>query len=265
MLAKRFVSSVVLAAIVFVSVGRDWLFGLVVTLFIGMALNEFFAMLAKKGINAFRFFGLIIGLIIPLSIVFRFELTKGWELLFIICAFIVLILMQFIRRKNSGAVVDISTTVFAILYISWPLSFFIKIRYLENGLGLLLSVLLITKLGDIGAYLVGSRWGHIPLLPHISPKKTVEGALGGLFFSVLGAIVSRPFLHFGYSHLVLLGLVFAVLGQLGDLSESLIKRDCQLKDSGMIIPGMGGVLDLVDSLIFTGPAFYFYISSIITR
>jgi phosphatidate cytidylyltransferase len=203
------------------------------------------------------------GAVIPLSIMFRFEPTKSWELLFIVLALFFILLMQFKRRDSSGVIVDISTTIFGILYVSWFFSFIIKIRYLEGGLGYLSALLLIIKLGDIGAYLVGSRWGKRPLLPHISPKKTVEGSLGGLLFSVLGALASKPFLPFDYGQLLLIAVGLGVLGQLGDLSESLLKRDCQIKDSGSIFPGMGGVLDQIDSLLFTAPVFYFYLSAIV--
>ena len=171
--------------------------------------------------------------------------------------------MQFRRRENSGAIVDISTTLFGVLYISWFLSFFIRIRYLENGLGLFACVLMIVKLGDIGAYLVGNRFGKNALMPRISPKKSVEGAIAGLVFSVLGALASKSFVALSYSHLLFIGICLGALGQLGDLSESLIKRDCQVKDSSKIFPGLGGVLDIVDSLLFAGPAFYFYMSTVL--
>jgi phosphatidate cytidylyltransferase len=174
-----------------------------------------------------------------------------------------LILMQFKRREMTGVTIDISTTLFGILYVSWLFSFLLKLKYLRSGLGILSSILLITKLGDIGAYFIGSRFGKIPLIPHISPKKTVEGAIAGLFFSVLGACLSRPFLDFSYLHLAFLGISLGTIGQLGDLSESLIKRDCQVKDSGGILPGMGGILDEIDSLLFTAPVFYFYISNVL--
>jgi len=220
-------------------------------------------MLEKKGIKIYKYFGIGMGVVIPLSIMFRFEPTKSWELLFIVLALLFLILMQFKRRQNSGVIVDISTTLFGILYVSWFFSFLIKIRYLEGGLGLLALLLLITKLGDIGAFLVGSRFGKLPLLPRISPKKTIEGAVGGLAFSILGGLICKPFLHFGYGRLVLIAIGLGILGQLGDLSESLLKRDCQVKDSGAIFPGMGGILDEIDSLLFTAPVFYFYLSVII--
>jgi phosphatidate cytidylyltransferase len=220
-------------------------------------------MLEKKGINAYKYFGIGLGAVIPLSIMFHFELTKGWEFLFILLALLFLILMQFKRRSNSGAIVDISTTIFGIIYVSWFFSFLIKIRYMEEGLVFLSALLLITKSGDIGAYLVGTKFGKTPLIPRISPKKTVEGTIGGLIFNILVALAVKPLLGFSYMHLVILGLCMGLLGQLGDLSESLIKRDCAVKDSGNILPGMGGVLDEIDSLLFVAPAFYFYMSAVL--
>jgi len=220
-------------------------------------------MLEKKGIKIYKYVGIGMGAVIPLSIMFRFEPTKSWELLFIVLALFFILIMQFKRRDSSGVIVDISTTLFGILYVAWFFSFIIKIRYLSGGFGFLVALLLIIKLGDIGAYLVGSRWGKVPLMQHISPKKTVEGALGGLLFSVLGALASKSFLPFGYGQLLFVAVGLGVLGQLGDLSESLLKRDCQIKDSGNIFPGMGGVLDQIDSLLFTAPVFYFYLSVIV--
>ncbi len=262
MLSRRIFTSILLISVITVTIFNELACGLLVTVFIAAGLYEFFTMLEKKGINIYKYFGITMGLVIPLSLIFRFELTKNWELLFIVLCLLSLILMQFQRRNNSGVVVDISTTLFGILYVSWFFSFLIKIRYLTNGLGLLVCVLLITKLGDIGAYFIGSRLGKTPLMPRISPKKSVEGAIGGLAFSIIGALISRNFLHFGYVHIITMGITLGILGQLGDLSESLFKRDCQVKDSGNILPGMGGVLDEIDSLLFTAPVFYFYMLSI---
>jgi phosphatidate cytidylyltransferase len=274
MLTKRIISSISLLCILVITISVDWLFGLLVTAFTIVGLYEFFKMLENKGINIYKYFGIAMGAIIPLSIVFRFELTKNWELLFIVLALLFLIIMQFRRRENSGVIMDISTTIFGILYISWFLSFLIKIRYLTGGIGLILAVIFITKLGDIGAYFIGSRFGRTPLIPRISPKKTVEGAVGGLIFSILGAFISRPFFpafggipqgreNVAHLHIIFMGISLGILAQLGDLSESLMKRDCQVKDSGRILPGMGGALDFIDSLLFTAPAFYFYMSIIL--
>jgi len=260
MLIKRVITSIFLIISVAVTLSIDWLTGLVVTVFVFLGLREFFDMLEGKGINIYRYFGIGLGILIPLSLVFRFELTRAWECLFLVLALLVLILLQFKRRQSTGVIVDISTTIFGIIYISWLLSFLIRIRYLSGGMGLFLTVLLITKLGDIGAYFVGMRLGKTPLIPRISPKKTIEGAIGGLVFSIIGAFISKPFLNLSYLHLLFIGVSLGILGQLGDLSESLMKRDCQVKDSGAILPGMGGALALVDSLLFTAPAFYVYLN-----
>ncbi|MDD5246462.1 MAG: phosphatidate cytidylyltransferase [Candidatus Omnitrophica bacterium] len=263
MIMKRILSGIFLIGIVLATVFIDWFFNLMMVFFIVTGLLEFFTMLEKKGIRAYKYFGTLMGLVIPVSIIFRFELTRKWELLFIVMTLIFLIVMLFKRRENSGVIVDISTTVFGILYVSWFFSFLIKIRNFPQGVGFFISLLTITKLGDIGAYLVGMRLGKTPLIPRISPNKSVEGSIGGLVFSILGALACRPLLKLDYPYLVLLGLVIGLLGQLGDLAESLIKRDCQVKDSGTILPGMGGVLDVMDSLLFTAPVFYFYLSIIL--
>jgi len=260
MLKKRIISSAIILTIFMAVLFVDWLCALLITAFAVLGLYEFFSMLEHKGISIYKYVGLGIGAIIPLSIALHFELTKRWEFLFIVLALIFLILMQFRRRQNTGVIVSISTTLFGILYVSWFLSFLIKIRYLPGGLGFLVTVILITKLGDIGAYLFGMRLGKTPLIPRISPNKSVEGAIAGLVFSMLGALACRVFLPLSYLHLALLGLCLGVIGQLGDLSESLMKRDCQIKDSGKILSGLGGVLDFIDSLIFAAPVFYFYMS-----
>lgn len=270
MLSKRIFSSAVLIGIIIFALAADWrqifsisISGAIVTVFIARALYEFFTMLEKKQISVYKYVGVGIGTLLALSVLLRFEPTKTWEFILIAGAIIFLILMQFRRRNSAGVTIGISTTVFGILYIAWFFSFLIKIIYLPGGVGLLASVLVITKLGDIGAFLVGVSVGRHPLIPRISPKKTVEGSIGGLAFSVFGAVACRPFIGFSYAHLVLLGVIFGVIGQLGDLSESLLKRDCQVKDSGNIIPGMGGLLDEIDSLLFAAPAFYFYMSVVL--
>ncbi|MBM3252156.1 MAG: hypothetical protein FJZ11_05205 [Candidatus Omnitrophica bacterium] len=267
MTAKRILSSAFLIILTVLAVMFEWAcFALAIILIIG-GLYEFFKMIEKQGIYIYKYFGMAIGIIIPFSIAFRFELTKNWELLFIVLMLVFIFLLQFTRREESQAVVSISTTLFGILYIAWFFSFIIKLRLLPYGASLVGAIVLITKTGDIGAYLIGSRWGKHALIPRISPRKSIEGALGGLIFAVLAALASKSFLPekvaFSNLHLWLMGLFFGIIGQLGDLSESLIKRNFQIKDSGDIFPGLGGFLDIMDSLLFTVPAFYFYMSTVL--
>lgn len=243
-----------------------WVFTLVAMAFIGLGLNEFFELVQRKGIVIERWIGLAIGLLLPLSIVWRFEPTKGWELFFMVMVFLILLLLQLRRQDSSEAIVGVSTALFGIFYVSWCLCFLIKLRLLEapslpSGAWLVALLLLVVKGGDIGAYAVGSLLGKHPLIRRVSPSKTWEGALGGLLFSVMGALALRSvFAQVPLRHLLFLGLLLGSAGQLGDLSESLIKRDCQVKDSGRLLPGMGGVLDMLDSLLFAAPICYFYVN-----
>lgn len=261
MLRQRIFTSVILIIIIAMAMMRDWMITSLIMLFAILGLYEFFTMVEKKGIEIFKYFGLGVGMVILMSVGLHFELTRGWEFLLITLSLLSLILIQFQRRQNSGVIVGLSTTIFGIFYIPWFISFLIKIRYLSYGAGMLATVLLITKSGDIGAYLLGTRFGKHLLMPRVSPNKSVEGLLGGLLFSVLTSMSCKFFMpaNFSYLHLLILGLFLGLLGQLGDLSESLMKRDCNVKDSGGILPGLGGVLDSIDSVLFTGPVFYFWI------
>ena len=267
---QRFLSASCMILIAALAVISQWVFIAVVTTLTIGGLYEFFSMVKKKGIPIYSYVGIFIGALIPLSIFFRFELTKNWELLFIVLAFLIILIMQFARRDNSNAIVGISTTLFGILYVSWFFSFLVKIRFLLDGIEgakLLAFVLLVTKAGDIGAFFVGSKFGKNPLRPRVSPNKSQEGCLGGLFFSVAFAFLFKSFLppqaHFSLAQVLCLGAGLGIIGQLSDLSESLIKRDCNVKDSGKLLPGMGGVLDAIDSLLFAAPAFYLYISAVL--
>ncbi|MFH1359883.1 MAG: phosphatidate cytidylyltransferase [Candidatus Omnitrophota bacterium] len=269
MTIKRTISALLMIILAVLAVLNQWIFiATIVALTIG-GLYEFFHMVKKKGIPIYSYVGIFIGLLIPLSIFSRFELTRNWELLLTVLAFLLILFLQFRRQDSKNAIVGISTTLFGILYISWFFSFLVKIRLLPdvNGQNLLAFILLVTKMGDIGALFIGEKFGRRPLLPHISPNKSVEGCLGSLLFSIVTAICARSLLpevpNFSLIHVAFMGAFFGAVGQLGDLSESLIKRDCNIKDSGKALPGMGGIMDVIDSLLFSAPAFYLYMSAVL--
>lgn len=262
-LKNRIISSSVLIIffVLIVFIFPRWTFALVVTMFIGMGLLEFFNLVELTEIKVYKYFGTVFGILVPIFTFFELDKMTGNLVPFlIVIVCLLMFVLQFERRDNAQALVRISITLFGILYMSWFPSFIIKIRYLENGALLVFFLLLVTKIGDMGSYFIGTAFGKHSLIKHISPKKSIEGTLGGLFFSVVAATVSGLYLHdIGLMHLVILGILLGGLGQLGDLSESLIKRSCQAKDSGRIFSGLGGVLDISDSLLFTIPIFYFYI------
>ena len=263
----RILSSAIMIALSIGAVLDKWvMMAVLLSLTIG-GLYEFFHLVKKKGIPIYSYTGIIIGVILPALIFARFELTKNWELLFIVLILLWVVLMQLARKDNTNAIVGISTTLFGVLYVSWLFSFLIKIRYLLPGMEgakLLGFILLVTKCGDMGALIFGKQFGKHPLLPRVSPNKTVEGSLGGLFASAFAAALSINLLpaelNYSVFQVVLMGLCIGSVGQIGDMSESLIKRDCNVKDSGKMLPALGGALDAIDSLLFSAPTFYFFMS-----
>ena len=264
----RFVSGMFLILLTAFAVINNFLFITVICLLTAGGLYEFFYMVRKKDVPIYSYTGILIGLLIPLSTFTHFQPTKNWELLFIVIAFLLILFMQFARQDNRHAILGLSTTLFGVLYVAWFFSFLVKIRLMLPGLEgvkLVGFILLVTKSGDIGALLIGTRLGKHALLPKVSPNKSVEGCMGALVVSACIAVIFKSFLpadvDFPLWQIFLMGAFFGGLGQLGDLSESLIKRDCGVKDSGKLLPGMGGVLDIIDSLLFSAPAFYMYMSS----
>ena len=269
-LAKRLITSALvttLAALV-VFFSPNWIFTLLASALIGVSLWEFFALAERKKIVVYKYFGICTGMLIPIIIYFQ----KGYEGYFTLEPFIIVIaclfifVLQFTRRDSSQSLASIAVTLFGLLYIAWLFSFFVKLKFMPQGALLVSFVVLVTKMGDVGAYFAGKIVGKHNLIPRISPHKTVEGTIGGLIFSVLTAVLSKLYLpSFPMGHLVVLGLLLGILAQVGDLAESLLKRDCGVKDSGAILTGFGGILDLIDSLIFTAPIFYFYVEVMMKR
>ncbi|MDO8525393.1 MAG: phosphatidate cytidylyltransferase [Candidatus Omnitrophota bacterium] len=263
-LAKRILTSALILTLsgLVIFFFPNWVFSALASVMIGIALMEFFGLVEKKGIFVYKYFGVIIGMCVPLIIYFQMG-AEGYftpEPFVIVIACLFIFVLQFTRRDSSQALVSIAVTLFALLYIAWFFSFFIKLKFLHNGALLVAFLILVTKMGDVGAYLIGNAIGRHNLIPRISPHKTVEGTIGGLAFSIITAVACKTFLPaFSYGHLIVLGALLGILAQVGDLAESLLKRDCGVKDSGSILSGFGGMLDLIDSLLFTAPIFYFYV------
>ncbi len=146
------------------------------------------------------------------------------------------------------------------LYVPLLLAHLMLLRHLPFGIQWILLLLIIVMSGDSAAYYSGSAWGKTKLYPQVSPKKSVEGSIGGLLGSLAGALVAKLtfFPQLNFIDCIATAVLLGVLGQLGDLFESLLKRSCGVKDSGAIFPGHGGILDRLDSLLFAGPAAFYY-------
>jgi phosphatidate cytidylyltransferase len=262
-LARRIVTSTVLLSFVAWSLfySTPFVFSLVALAFITLALFEFFTLLREAKIPSYRLFGVVMGAALPLVIAIEQGATQSGEVLFIVIGCLFLFILQFSTGKNDNALIGIALTLFGILYVSWFLSFTVKMRYLDGGSVWVAYLIIVTKSADIGAYTFGSLLGRHRLIQHVSPKKSVEGLIGGLFLSLVVSMAFHGHLprFWSYPHLAIVGLLIGIVGQIGDLSESLMKRFCAVKDSGALLPGMGGVLDALDSIQFTAPIFYFHL------
>lgn len=266
-MVKRTITSLILISIAAIAIFLlpIWAFTAIASIFIGMGLYEFFRLDSKNIFPpSFIYLGIISGIALPYITYFYRPAGGIWEALFFIIALIALFLIQFARRENQNAVNLIALTLFGIFYIGWFFTFLVKIRFLDEGYKLAAYLLLVTKTGDIGAYLVGSRFGRHALIPRISPNKSVEGAVGGFLFSMFFAVTSWSFLRWMPFLVVFIGgILIGVFAQLGDLAESLVKRDYRVKDSSPFLPGLGGMLDVIDSILFTAPIFYIYLTIIL--
>lgn len=171
------------------------------------------------------------------------------------------LMLSLVRSPKSG--IDMAAagrTLFGIMYIPVLMSHFILIRRTEYGVIWVFFILVLAFAGDVAAYYVGRKFGKRKLLPEVSPGKSVEGTIALVAGSVIGCIVYQQlfFPMLTVTHSVILGLVGSITGQLGDLSESALKRVAGVKDSGFLLPGHGGILDRLDCLMFIAPFVYYY-------
>jgi phosphatidate cytidylyltransferase len=179
-----------------------------------------------------------------------------------ICTLVLFINEMCLFQKPGRAIANMASTAFALIYVGLLMSFLVQLR-LAWGVGALVSLIIVVKMGDTGAYLVGRLMGRHKMTPVLSPGKTVEGAVGAIFFACLGAWLSWHFLLPSMNAAcaasgscwawIPYGILLGIAGILGDLAESLIKRDAGRKNSSTWLPGFGGVLDVLDSLLFAAP------------
>jgi phosphatidate cytidylyltransferase len=231
-----------------------------------ICINEFYNMMKAKDFHPAYWVGNFFTIFF---IVFAYyALKKNWEpahsALLTGTALVTLVSTLFLKRSKE-AIVDIAVTLLGMIYIGWFFSYLLFVRALtERGAYLLFLMGTIWAL-DIVAYLFGSRFGKRKLLPSVSPKKSVEGAIAGFLFCLVAASVFGYFAGFDLIHSLVLGAIIGVVAQMSDLVESLIKRDAGVKDASSIMPGHGGVLDRMDSFILTTPVVYYYLVWVVLK
>jgi phosphatidate cytidylyltransferase len=212
-----------------------------------------------------------IGIVQVLSFFFAAAWLDGiWgiPMLVFFIGFLILIALHF--KENDGAIVDLAVSTFGLVYIAVPIGLLLGILFSkaggQDGRWWIAYLLIVTKVTDVGAYFGGNLWGKRKLAPSISPGKTVEGAICGLVCSIVASFIFASLsyfsgairFHLGLFESLWLGLALGCIGQFGDLSESLLKRDAKKKDSNDL-PGLGGILDMIDSLLFNTFIIFFHL------
>ena len=256
----------------------DWYFTIAIALLTYLALLEFFRMAEFTGIKPATKTTLFSCLIIITSTYLETTGLIDKEIansILPICS--VGICTWLLLQPKSGTISDIAASIFGLFYLGFLPSYWIKLRALETGLSnsgvtllsnfsnsiglyLTLTSCFLIVASDIGSYFIGKSFGKRSLSP-ISPSKTIEGLIGGISCSILLAIVFAFVLNLGNPFLIgiLYGLLISLMALVGDLIESMMKRDAKIKDSGTFLPGHGGILDRIDSYIFTPSVIYYII------
>ena len=175
-----------------------------------------------------------------------------------------------LKRGKDSRIQDIGSTLLCITYGGFLPSHFLFLRnlnitgidflgiHVRSGFGYVLLLFVVISITDIAAYYTGTKFGKTPLFKEISPKKTVEGAVGGTMFAILASIIVGHLIHLDLVHSIIAGVLITAAAQLGDLAESMMKRDAGIKDSATLLPGHGGILDRADSYIFSVAVAYYY-------
>ncbi len=250
------------AAVVYLIVqGREWLFALAVLATVEICLHEYFHISRQAGLGGWAFLGYAGGGLLCLSQFAALHGTRFSESAALVLVVLMVPALGLFRISNiKEYFANLSSTLLGILGIAFTFSWLVPLRFARpaEGRNLVLLLFIVIWAEDIFAYAVGRLAGRIPLAKHISPKKTVEGAVAGLAGAALAA---WAFEHWFWQTgdlktVILIAILIAVAGQAGDLMESALKRAAELKDSGTILPGHGGLLDRVDSLLFGAPALW---------
>ena len=260
----RFVSAVLgLVLFAFIMLMPRYVFGIAFFVLSCIAINEYYRCLCKMGYNPYKYLIYLPSVFIPILILgFEFEANKSYVILFMMMFFILVTLLflsyEIIRFKKYNFI-DAVISIFTSVYIVPFFAALIAIRYLDFGFYNVFYAFIGAWITDTSAYFTGRFFGKHKL-SEISPKKTVEGAIGGvigttIFITGYGVVLNN-FIYDNKASIfiyIFMGIILGIFSQLGDLTASSIKRKAQIKDFGKLMPGHGGVLDRFDSLLFTAP------------
>jgi phosphatidate cytidylyltransferase len=239
-----------------------WLVCIIAALIILLASWEYLEMACPGQPVGDRSLCLALAALVPMA---ASSETGVWLYGSLFFAFFVLAVRSLGGKRDLGErLEELQRSFFGIFYVSFLLSHMVLLRTLEDWKPWIFFILIVTYIGDVAAFFSGTRWGKRKLSPLLSPKKTVEGAAGSLLASVLAGYACKLVFFSALTSLEALWIaaLLSITGQLGDLVESLIKRSYGIKDSGRMLPGHGGILDRIDSLLLAGPVGYYLAISI---
>lgn len=280
----RFITTIALwsVALVIAFSGYELAFYALISVFGLIALWEFYGMLDHRSLPNFKVTGMICGTVMLVGSFYYFAKigpAQSYDFETAVLLFFLLTVFarqMFARLRHDEPLQTMAYTLFGLLYVLWLFNFITKIVYVMprsssgavTGQFYVLYLIAVTKFSDMGAYLTGSVIGRHLMIPHISAKKTWEGFFGALVFALLCSLALFKLMpgHLSvltWTHATILGLLLGFAAVIGDLAESIIKRSTGVKDSGNLLPGIGGALDLLDSLLFTAPLLFFYLRLVI--
>lgn len=257
-LGKRLLSTLVLLPLfVWIVVGAPaWAFGAMVVLVAARGQWEFTGMFERAGVHTWRALALVAGTAISASFTAPSLVAPAFTIA-------LLALVAASLRQPSGrplAWEPLGVAVLGVAYVNWLLGHALWLRELDGGIDWILLLVTVTWVGETSAYVAGSLIGRRKLAPTVSPKKTVEGAVAQVVASIAAAVVAHATFFDGLplGHAIAVGALLGVVGQVGDLAESLMKRSVGTKDTAALIPGHGGILDRIDGLLFNAPVLFYY-------
>jgi phosphatidate cytidylyltransferase len=263
MLKQRVITAAVGVPIIVITIwfGDPW-FSILIAAATLAGTYEFYRMANFDRRDPLLYLGLLWALALVLSPHYS---SIGFLSIVVTATMLISLICLLCRSPRENAFSNWAWMIVGALYVGWMLSYWLNLCDLPDGQSWVYLAMLTIFANDTGAFFVGRARGRHKLLPAISPAKTWEGAIGGLISAILGAIVITMILNlispftFKYWQIILLGFLVSLFAQLGDLAESLLKRNMEVKESGNLLPGHGGILDRFDSLIFVGAVVYYYV------
>lgn len=263
MLVKRILSSLVLIPVLYMVVWKlpPLYFVILAMIATGISLFEFYGMALVRGIRPLSIAGIVLGMAIIFNIYQPIVPELGADFVIAFALLSIMLVRLFSPRTVEGSLEEISITFFGLFYVALLFGFQVAILLQMDGKQWLFFMYLVIWASDAGAYFVGNAIGRHRLYEKISPKKSMEGLAGGMLAAVGAAFLCRAWFipTVGVQEAVMLGVLLTVSGVAGDLVESLFKRGVGIKDVGNLIPGHGGLLDRMDSMLFTAPILFYYL------